>query len=274
MKPYVYHDYIELGGLRTHLIRSGPRVDTVFLHGVGGSCWTFEHTLSALKVDLHWASIDLLGYGESSWLPGDEEYSTKIQAGRVCEVLDCLGATRVNLVGFSWGGLIALEVAAQRSAVDRLVVIDIPPSSALAPEAVAPIPWRCQDTSATIEAMGRLAPNASRRILERDALLSTTFDELGLRRKLDPRLLKRYVFRAEDHWTTWDAIKCPTLLIRGQNSPVLSSEAAAMMRQRAPSVSFVEIPETGHMIPLEQPDRLAKAVGEFCTNPPDAEDSR
>jgi 3-oxoadipate enol-lactonase len=263
MNPLVYHDYVELGGLRTHLIRSGPQVDTVFLHGVGGSCWTFEHTLSAFKVELHWASIDLLGYGESSWLPGDAEYSTKIQARRVCDVLDRLGAARVNLVGFSWGGLIALEIAAQSPAIDRLVVIDIPPSSALAPESVAPIPWRYQDTEATIETMARLAPNASRQVLERDALLSTTVDELGLRRKLDPRLLQRYVFREEDHWATWDANTRPTLLIRGQQSPVLSSDVAATMKRRAPSASFVEIAGTGHMIPLEQPDRLAEAVGEF-----------
>ena len=263
MNPFVYHDYVELGGLRTHLIRSGPQVDTVFLHGVGGSCWTFEHTLSALKVELHWASIDLLGYGESSWLPGDVEYSTEVQAERVCDVLDRLGATRVNLVGFSWGGLIALEVAAHRPAIDRLVVIDIPPSSALAPEAVAPIPWRYQDMEATIETIGRLAPNASRQVLRRDALVSTTFDELGLRRRLDPRLLQRYAFRTEDHWTTWDANKRPTLLIRGQQSPVLSPEVAATMRMRAPSVSFVEIAGSGHMIPLEQPDRLAEVVGEF-----------
>ena len=263
MTPCVHHEYVELVGLRTHLIRSAPQVDTVFLHGVGGSCWTFEHTLSALEVELNWASVDLLGYGESSWLPGDVEYSTQFQARRVCDVLDRLGASRVNLVGFSWGGLIALEVAAQWPTVDRLVVIDIPPSSALAPEAVAAIPWRYHDTEAAIETMGRLAPNASRQVLERDALVSTTFDELGLRRKLDPRLLERYVFRAEDHWTAWDANKRPTLLIRGQHSPVLSPDAAATMTRRAPSVSFVEITGTGHMIPMEQPGHLAHVVGEF-----------
>jgi pimeloyl-ACP methyl ester carboxylesterase len=263
MTSCVHHEYVEFDGLRTHLIRSAPQIDTVFLHGVGGSCWTFEHTLSALKVELNWASVDLLGYGESSWLPRGEEYSTQIQARRVRDVLDRLGASQVNLVGFSWGGLIALEVAAQCSIVDRLVVIDIPPSSALAPESVAAIPWRYRDTEAAIETMGRLAPNAPRHVLERDALLSTTADELGFRRKLDPRLLERYVFRAEDHWATWDANKRPKLLVRGQNSPVLSSDAAAMMTRRAPSVSFVEIAGTGHMIPLEQPDRLARVVGEF-----------
>ena len=99
----MYHDYVELGGLRTHLIRSAPQIDTVFFHGVGGSCWTFEHTLSALNVELNWASFDLLGYGESSWLPGDVEYSTKFKQRRVCDVLDRLGASRVNLVGFSLG---------------------------------------------------------------------------------------------------------------------------------------------------------------------------
>lgn len=263
MTPYVRHEYVEFDGLRTHLIRSAPQVDTVFLHGVGGSCWTFEHMVSALEVELNWASIDLLGYGESSWLPGDAEYSTQIQARRVRDVLDRLGVSRVNLVGFSWGGLIALEAAAQWPVVDRLVVIDIPPSSALAPEAVAPIPWRYPDTEAAIETMARIAPSAPRQVLERDALVSTTVDELGLRRRLDPRLLERYVFRTEDHWTKWEKNARPTLLVRGQNSPVLSPDAADAMTRRSPSVAFVEIAGTGHLIPLEQPAQLARVVGEF-----------
>lgn len=263
MAPCVHHEYVDFAGSRTHLIRSAQQVDTVFLHGVGGSCWTFDHTLSAMEAGPKWASFDLLGYGESSWLPGDVEYSTQIQAGRVCDVLERLGASRINLVGFSWGGLIALEVAALSRNIDRLVVIDIPPSSSLPPEAVAPIPWRYDDAESAIEAMGRLAPNASRQVLARDAQLSTTFDERGLRRKLDPRLLQRYVFRDEDHWTTWDANKRPTLLIRGQHSPVLSPEAAVMMTRRAESTSFVEIAGTAHMIPLEQPERLARVICEF-----------
>ena len=102
MTPRVHHDYVEFSGLRTHLIRSGPQVGTVFVHGVGGSCWTFLHTLSVMEVDLKWASLDLLGYGESSWLPGDVEYSTQIQAQRVCGVLDRLGLPQVSLVGFSY----------------------------------------------------------------------------------------------------------------------------------------------------------------------------
>lgn len=263
MNPRVEHEYVELGGLRTHLVRSASHIDTVFIHGVGGSCWTFDHMGSSMDVELNCASIDLLGYGESSWLPDMADYSTQNQARRICDVLAHLSVSRVNLVGFSWGGLIALEVAAQLSAADRLVVIDIAPSSSLPPEAVAPIPWRADSTGAVIDAMQRIAPGATRQVLERDALLSTTFDEHGLRRKIDPRLLQRYIFRMQDHWATWDANQRPTLLVRGQNTPVLSSAEAAMMMERAPSASFVEIAEAGHLIPLEQPQRLARVVGDF-----------
>lgn len=263
MTQHMFHDYVELDGLRTHLIRLTPDIDTVFLHGVGGSCWTFAHTLSALEVEMNWASIDLLGYGESSWLPDTADYSTQRQARRVCDVLDHLGVSKVNLVGFSWGGLIALEVAAQWQGVDKLVMIDIPPSSHLSPDAVAPIPWRYNDIGGAIETMARLAPNASRPVIERDAQLSTTFDEHGLRRKLDPRLLQRYFFRTEEHWKTWDANSRDTLLIRGERSQVLSSDAAATMMKRAPSASYVEIAEAGHMIPLEQPRHLAQVISDF-----------
>lgn len=265
------HEFIELDGIRTHLLRSSSQLDTVLLHGVGGSAWTFERTVSGLGPAVGWASIDLLGYGESSWLEDSADYTTAVQAGRVLRVLDAVGATGVNLVGFSWGGLIALEVAARSPIVERLVMIDIPLASTLPADAVPPIPWSYPNLDAVIETMAMLAPRATREALERDAFLSTSFGPGGLRRKLDPRLLQRFAFREEDHWDAWERNRCETLLIRGQASAVLSQIEAEAMVARAPSVTLAEIEDAGHLIPLEQPARLAELLSDFLHPSPESD---
>ncbi|MDP5007806.1 MAG: alpha/beta hydrolase, partial [Glaciimonas sp.] len=47
-------------------------------------------------------------------------------------------------------------------------------------------------------------------------------------------------------WTAYDAIKCPTLLIRGAQSDLLSRETAASMTQRGPKAKLIEFADVGH----------------------------
>jgi pimeloyl-ACP methyl ester carboxylesterase len=47
-------------------------------------------------------------------------------------------------------------------------------------------------------------------------------------------------------WSAWDAIRCPTLVIRGELSDLLSAETAAQMASRGPRATIVEFPDVGH----------------------------
>ncbi len=47
-------------------------------------------------------------------------------------------------------------------------------------------------------------------------------------------------------WAAYDAIRCPTLLVRGADSDLLSRETAAAMAARGPKATVVEIPGVGH----------------------------
>jgi pimeloyl-ACP methyl ester carboxylesterase len=47
-------------------------------------------------------------------------------------------------------------------------------------------------------------------------------------------------------WAAYDAIACPSLLIRGEESDLLSRETAQAMTQRGPKATVVEIPGVGH----------------------------
>ena len=60
-------------------------------------------------------------------------------------------------------------------------------------------------------------------------------------------------------WAAYDAITCPTLLVRGADSDLLTRETAAMMAQRGPKATLVEIPNVGHAPTFIHDDQIAIA---------------
>jgi len=58
-------------------------------------------------------------------------------------------------------------------------------------------------------------------------------------------------------WPVWDAVKCPTLLIRGAESDLLSRETAEAMTRRGPKAKLVELPGIGHAPTLLHDDQIA-----------------
>ena len=60
-------------------------------------------------------------------------------------------------------------------------------------------------------------------------------------------------------WAAYDAIRCPTLLVRGEHSDLLSRETAQLMLTRGPHPTLVEIPDTGHAPTFINADQIAIA---------------
>ena len=57
-------------------------------------------------------------------------------------------------------------------------------------------------------------------------------------------------------WPVWDAIQCPTLILRGAESDLLSRDTAAQMARRGPKAKVVEIAGVGHAPTLLNPDQI------------------
>ena len=60
-----------------------------------------------------------------------------------------------------------------------------------------------------------------------------------------------------DMWAVYDAIRCPTLVIRGASSDLLARKTAEEMTRRGPKARVVEIPEVGHAPSLMHADQIA-----------------
>jgi pimeloyl-ACP methyl ester carboxylesterase len=66
-----------------------------------------------------------------------------------------------------------------------------------------------------------------------------------------------------DLWPQWRAITCPTLLVRGTLSDILSEETAKRMADELPSARLVVVPGAGHTVPGDQPATFQALLREF-----------
>lgn len=263
--PRVEHVYVQTDSLRLHLLDFGGEGGgrTVqLLHGVGGGAWVWHDVGPLLRRLGRVLALDFRGYGESQW-SAEGAYATD---DHVDDLVALLSPTDrpVDVVGFSWGGLVGLALAARRpELVRRLAIVDIAPSSPLGETDVRPLPLVLQQHEDAVEAERALAPRAAGATLDAVAALQTRPAEDGrLVRKLDPRFAERWPFRADDRWAELAAVSCPVLVVRAGDSPVLSREEADRMNTYA-HIRLVEIPDCGHLVPLERPAELAAALAEF-----------
>jgi pimeloyl-ACP methyl ester carboxylesterase len=60
-----------------------------------------------------------------------------------------------------------------------------------------------------------------------------------------------------EFWQTYDAVRCPTLVMRGAQSDLLSRQTATEMQRRGPKAKLVEIADVGHAPTLLHADQIA-----------------
>ena len=105
----------------------GPPI--LFLHGLGGSSYSWRFVAPRLAATNRVIGLDLRGFGRSD-KPFDRAYSAADQANMVKAYIRAANLTRITLVGHSYGGLVALRLVLDRRLephrIARLVVMDAP----------------------------------------------------------------------------------------------------------------------------------------------------
>jgi pimeloyl-ACP methyl ester carboxylesterase len=208
------------------------------------------------------------GFGDSQW-SGEQRYATTDHARDLSSIVDELDAGQVDLVGLSWGGLVALEATLSRpEAVRRLVMVDTPTHFA---QSATDVPHLAESFEARLEAWDAwraTSPNADPEMLELMADHGTRPGPGGrLFVKQDPYFLSRWPFRDDDYRGRLGDIAQPTLVIRAGASPVLSGLGAAETVDALPQGRYVQIADSGHLVPVDNPVDLAAEIVEFLAEP-------
>jgi pimeloyl-ACP methyl ester carboxylesterase len=242
----------------------------VCVHGLTRSSRDFDDLARALCTTFRVVCPDVAGRGDSDRLADPAAYAVPQYLSDMVTLIARLDVEAVNWVGTSMGGLIGMALAAQpQSPIARLVLNDAGPvvSHASLERIAGYLGTRMQfATLEEAEAYMRVisAPfgphsDAQWRFLTESWLRRN--DDGTWRAHYDPRIAE--AFRATlpekdlELWPVYDAIRCPTLVLRGEHSDLLSRDTTARMAERGPRARVVEIPGVGHAPTLMHPDQIA-----------------
>lgn len=249
----------------------GPSCGRTILcvHGLTRNGRDFDWLAQALSQRARVVCPDMPGRGRSEWLAHPEDYAYPLYLSDMVALIARLEVDEVDWVGTSMGGIIGMLLAAlPGTPIRRLVLNDVGPL--IAAEGLARIGgYVGRDPSfadlAALEAalrrfaapFGPLSDEEWRHLATHSARRRPD-GTLGL--AYDPRIGD--VFRAGplpdiDLWLQWEAIRAPTLVLRGESSDILRRADAEAMTRRGPRARLVELPGIGHAPALMASDQIA-----------------
>lgn len=269
---------LTLSGLNFHLTEWGDEAawPIVMLHGIRGFAETFVGVAAALQPGSRVIAFDQRGRGDSDWDPA-RNYYTDTYVSDLQAVVLALGLQRFDLLGHSMGGINAIVYAARHpDRVRRLVIEDAGPGAFEASDGASRIrkeltttPERFESWEAATDFMRALRPTVTEEARQQrlqsmlkslpDGGFTWRYDHAGIAAtRLNPD-----ASRAVDLAAHVQAIACDTLVVRGGRSDYLQPQMAERMRALNPRITTVEIPDAGHYIHDDQPERFAQAVTAF-----------
>lgn len=249
-------EHLELAGGRVHLFRGGAGDPLLFLHAAGGAgTWLEFHRLLASSFDV--IAPDHPGFGGSDEFAAVEGVDDLVF--HYLDVMDALGLERVHVVGASFGGWIAAELAV--TAPHRIAsLVLLSPAGLRLPD--HPVP------DIFLMAPGELvatlfqhpppieAPPAEPDI---DKILAAYRDQTALARfcwspyLCNPKLERRL-----------HRITAPTLVVSPAHDRLIPVAHGRRYAARIPAARFTEIEDCGHAMYFERPAEFAAVTIDFA----------
>jgi len=227
----------------------------ILIHGAGGSHLYWPPRLRCLEgADVY--ALDLPGHGVSA---GRGRNSIAAYRDFLAAFMDTLSLEKAVLAGHSMGGAIALSFAL--TFPDRLEGMVLVSSGARLRVLPAILDGILGDFESTVELICKLAygPEAPEELKEQ-----------GLKwlRQVPPRVLHGDFLSCDgfDVMDRLSEIQSPALVICGSEDKLTPPRYSIYLRDRIPRAQLVLVEGAGHMVMLERPEEVGRAMAEFVAS--------
>jgi pimeloyl-ACP methyl ester carboxylesterase len=271
--------FVVIEGRQVHYLEWG-RSDAppvLCLHGGGQTAYMYEELGAHLAPRFHVLAPDLPNHGDSGNLDG--AMGPAGIAATIPPLLDHFGLDRIDLVGASLGGLSGLVLAAERpELITSISLIDV--GHQLEPEGVRKIVdfMSAHESFASLEdAAAEISEYLPQRKNVRPESLSR-----NLRQRADGRWVWKHSFGrrfrsvepSEHPADNLDAfmadvsqsvgrVTCPVLVLRGEQSDVLSDAGAQAIVDALPDARLAVVERAGHLAAGDNPHSTVNLIADF-----------
>jgi len=253
-------EVLTVNGLRLHYLDWGnagaPPV--VCVHGYTSSAQAFNAPARHFQDRFHVIAPDVRGHGKSAWCPAGE-YQYRDQVSDLSELVDQLGLARFTLIGTSMGGIIAMAYAGEHpERLLRLIINDIGPDMEEGTQRITQTVGSRPDEFTTLDEAMAYRRQAMPVMASRSAEDQRELALGALRQRPDGRWVWKmdpaYIEQRMQHgapprpalWPVLQRLPCPTLVVWGTESDVLSEAQARRMVEVLPCGELVAVPGVGH----------------------------
>ena len=266
----------EAGALPTRLVRVGDvevrvavrpgdarRTPLLLINGIGAGLEAFAPFVDALDPAVPVIRVDPPGVGGSPLPP--RPYRLPALSRTLLRLLDVLGEPQVDVLGISWGGFLAQQLAfTGRRRCRRLVLVATAAGGAMVPAAPRVLarmmtPRRYRDPAY----LARIAPAIYGGSARQDGALAAHL--LHGESPAGPQLGYLYQLLAITGWTSvafLPTLRQPTLVLAGDDDPLVPLVNARVLGRLLPS-SRVEVYRGGHVELVADPRLLVPTIEEF-----------
>lgn len=235
-----------------------PRV-LVCVHGLTRVGRDFDFLAREMASHYRVVCPDVVGRGQSAWLKDPAGYAIPQYVADMVTLIARLDVSSVHWVGTSMGGIIGMVLAGmENTPITRLVLNDVGP--VVTAESVKRIgdyvgldpTWATFDEALAyvklISAPFGLLTEDNWRFLTEHTVRRRADGRWGF--AYDPRIAEPFkaAFTGQDVnlWPVYERIACPTLVVRGADSDLLTRDAWQQMGERGPRAGLAEVPGVGH----------------------------
>jgi len=249
---------------------TGPAA--LLLHGIANYARYWDFFADEVASRLGLVATDARGHGDSA--RPREGYAPADFVADAIAVLDAVGWRRPLVVGHSMGGSHATAFAtAHPDRVAGLVIVDNSPEpmasgSERARRLTSQRPERFADAAEAEAYLRQTSPGYTDAVYANRLRWAFRADGEGLAWRSSRDALAR-IFAAPrgDRWAALSSVRCPTLVVRGTRSNVLSETTYARMLATISDARGLEL-DAGHNVALDRPRELADAVVAFARGLP------
>jgi pimeloyl-ACP methyl ester carboxylesterase len=278
----VQDHFIVFNGLRFHYLdwTNDGAPALVPLHGHKDQAHKGDAFAAAMADRFRVLALDQRGHGETAWI---DDYAIDRRVDDIDAFVQALGLRQIVLLGASMGGMVAyLYTARHPTVVERLVIVEMAPD-------ITDLLRTAPDVVPDMETAIRLART------EPPELFADPGEAVRAERAANPRpleaqqrrsVLERLLQRGDGRWTwrydpvlrrailsnvppsaaQWalmPRISCPTLLVTGADSGLVSRETAERLVREIPDCRWAVVAESGHGVAEDNLSGFLAAVRPF-----------